>query len=268
MQTQQNRKILFLCSLMFVLGFSVVFSVIGILLQTVLSSVAPAVSIWLARVGGAVIIFFGLFLLGLIRIPFLERDHKMRVTHSFRSRYITSFVFGAAFAAGWSPCVGAALGAILVLASTQPQSAFLLLVAYTVGIGFPFLLVGLFADKAQKLIDRSYRAVAIFKYIFGVLLIVIGVLMFAGQLAKLANFQILTDVLSKLGLVSAAGGTITGLSLGALAVSFLAGIGSFLSPCVLPIIPGFISYLAAIGSQATAANAAATAADSSGTNNS
>lgn len=241
-----KRFELFLCSLFFVIGFAFVFSLLGILLQTALVHVAASVQMWLSRIGGLVIIAFGLFLVGLIHIPFLERDHKLRVMHKFNSRYVTSFVFGAAFAVGWSPCVGAALGAILVLASTSPGSAFALLFAYTMGVGLPFLLVGAFAEAAQKLIDKAGDKLTWFKYIFGVLLIVIGIFMFVGQLSSIANLPFLTEFLSNLGLVSG-GGAVMSFSIWALGVSFLAGLGSFLSPCILPIVPGFLSYLAAIG---------------------
>ena len=242
-----KRFELFLCSLFFVLGFAFVFSVLGILLQTVLVHVAASVQLWLSRIGGLVIIAFGLFLIGLIHIPFLERDYKMRVTHKFNSRYVTSFVFGAAFAVGWSPCVGAALGAILVLASTSPGSAFALLFAYTMGVGVPFLIVGAFAEAAQKFIDKAGEKLSWFKYIFGILLIVIGVFMFVGELSLIANIPLLAQFLGNIGLVSG-GNAVMSFSFIALGVSFLAGLGSFLSPCILPLVPGFLSYLAAVGS--------------------
>ena len=245
-----KRFELFLCSLAFVFGFAVVFSVVGILLQTVLLSVAASIQLWLSRVGGLIIIFFGLFLLKLIHIPFLERDYKVRVTKKFNSKYITSFVFGAAFAVGWSPCVGAALGAILVLASTSPTSAFFLLLAYTFGIGVPFLIVGMFAEVAQKYIDKMGSKLNWFSYFFGALLVIIGIFMFVGELSRISNFSFIADILGKVGLaVTSNGGGVTGFSLVSLGVAFLAGLGSFLSPCILPLIPGFISYLAAIGSK-------------------
>lgn len=242
-----RRFELFLCSLFFVIGFAFVFSILGILLQTVLVHVAASVQTWLSRIGGLVIIAFGLFLVGLLRISFLEHDYKLRVTHKFNSRYITSFVFGAAFAVGWSPCVGAALGAILVLASTSPGSAFALLFAYTMGVGLPFLLVGAFAEAAQKLIDKAGEKLTWFKYIFGALLIIIGIFMFVGELSSIANLPILTEFLGNLGLVSG-GSAVMSFSVWAIGVSFLAGLGSFLSPCILPLVPGFLSYLAAVGS--------------------
>ena len=136
----------FISSVFFVLGFSVIFSLVGVLLQTALSAIGYTVQEWLGRIGGTIIILFGLYITGLLKIGFLARDHKLKVKHKFKSHYLTSFVFGAAFAVGWTPCVTAALGAILALASTQATGAFLLLFSYTLGLGLPFLVVGIFAE--------------------------------------------------------------------------------------------------------------------------
>src|SRR3989344_3091663 len=234
----------FLSSVFFVLGFSIVFSLVGVLLQTILSNVSYTVQEWLGRIGGIIIILFGFFLLGLFAPAFLKRDHKIIVKHRFRSHYVTSFVFGAAFAVGWTPCVSAALGAILALATTQASSAFLLLFAYTLGIGIPFLLVGLFTNQAQALINRLGKKLLYFQYFFGIVLIAIGVLVFTGTLSRVANLQFLTDILISLNLVTSIGSGINSLTIFNFGVSFLAGVGSFLSPCILPLIPGFLSYLA------------------------
>src|SRR3989338_3943206 len=129
---------IFVNSVFFVLGFSIVFSLVGVLLQSVLLNVSYTVQQWLGYVGGTVIILFGIYLLGLIKIPFLEQEHKLGVKRKFRYSYITSFIFGAAFAVGWTPCVGAVLGGILTLAIVHPGSAFGLLVAYSLGLGIPF----------------------------------------------------------------------------------------------------------------------------------
>ncbi len=235
---------IFLSSVFFVLGFSVIFSLVGVLLQTVLSSSSYAVQEWLGRIGGTIIILFGLFLLGLFTPNFLKQEHKFAVKTRFKSHYITSFVFGAAFAVGWTPCVSAALGAILALATTQAGSAFLLLAAYTFGIGIPFLLVGLFTRQAQNLINRAGKWLMYFQYVFGVLLIVIGVFIFTGELSRIANFQALTNILIMLNLGTSIGGGISSLTFINILVAFLAGLGSFLSPFILPLIPGFLSYLA------------------------
>ena len=128
-----KRSQIFINSVFFVLGFSTVFAALGVLLNTVLEAVAYDAQQWLGRIGGVIIIFFGLYLTGLIRLRFLEREHKFAVKKRFSSKYLTSFLFGAAFAAGWTPCVGAVLGAILGLAASQPGSAFSLLLAYAQG---------------------------------------------------------------------------------------------------------------------------------------
>lgn len=190
-----KRMDVFLASVFFVLGFSLVFATLGVLLNTVLDDVAYDVQLWLSRIGGLIIIFFGLYLTGLIKPKFLEKEHKIRVTHKFRSKYATSLVFGAAFAAGWTPCVGAALGSILGLAAVQPGSAFTLLMVYTLGLGVPFLAVGLFATQASGFIKRHGRAFQYFNILFGVLLIVLGILAFTQSLPLIANLEILNKVL-------------------------------------------------------------------------
>ena len=192
-----NRREVFINSVYFVLGFSVIFAVLGVLLNTVLNSVAYGAQAWLARIGGVIIIFFGLYLTGLIKISFLEREHKLSLRFKFKSRHLTSFIFGAAFAAGWTPCVGAALGGILGLAASQPGSALYLLFAYALGLGVPFLIVGFFAAQAAALINRYAGALKYITIVFGILLIILGILIFTEQLSLIANFSLLNKFLLK-----------------------------------------------------------------------
>jgi cytochrome c-type biogenesis protein len=229
----------FISSIFFVLGFSVVFSAVGVLLQSALSSVSFTVQTWLGRIGGIVIILFGLYLLGLIRINYLEQEHKLKVKRKFKSAHVTSFVFGAAFAVGWSPCVGAVLGAVLTLAATSPGSAFFLMLSYALGLGIPFLIVGFFADRAQNVINRAGKWLTYIKYVFGVVLIALGILVFVNQLSRIASLGFVSEIL--IGLDAGTGGVAT-LGIG---VAFVAGFVSFLS-CVLPLIPAFLSYLASV----------------------
>ena len=190
-----KRREVFLNSVFFVLGFSLVFALLGVLLNTLLERVAYDVQLWLSRAGGVVIIFFGLSLVGLIRIPFLEREHKWNVRTRFKSRYATSFLFGLAFAAGWTPCVGPALGVILGLAATEPGSAFVLLLTYALGLGIPFLLVGAFTGQAVAFINRHAKGLRYLNMVFGVVLLALGVLIFTQKLALIANFGFLNDLL-------------------------------------------------------------------------
>lgn len=190
-----RKKEIFLNSLFFVLGFSVVFAALGVLLNTLLEAIAYDVQIWLSRIGGALVILFGLYLTGLIKVAFLERPHTFQVKTGLHSRYVTSFLFGLAFAAGWTPCVGAALGAILGLAASAPGSAFFLLLAYALGLGLPFLFIGLFAAQASGLIQKYQNKLRIINIAFGVLLIILGIFIFTGQLSRIANFEFLNSFL-------------------------------------------------------------------------
>lgn len=229
---------IFINSVFFVLGFSVIFSLVGVLLQSVLSNVSFTVQQWLGYIGGTVIIFFGIYLLGLIKIPFLEQEHKLKVKRKFRYSYVTSFVFGSAFAVGWTPCVGVILGGILTLAIANPTSAFPLLLSYSIGLGIPFLLVGLFTDRASRFIEKAGPKLKYVNYVFGAVLIILGILVFTNQLSRFASVPFLSDLLISVG----EGSTSIGGTLG-LGISFIAGLASFLSPCVLPLIPAFLAYL-------------------------
>ena len=232
-----------MASVFFVLGFSVVFSLVGVLLQSVLANVASSVQVWLGRIGGVIIILFGIYLLGLLNISFLQREHKLRVKRKFSSMYLTSFVFGAAFAVGWTPCVGAVLGAILTLAVTNPGTAFFLMLSYSLGLGIPFLLVGLFTNRAQKMISKAGKWLKYLQYVFGVILILLGILVFTNELSRVANLSFVTNLLTGLN-IGGMSGSMSGLNLG---IAFFAGFVSFLSPCVMPLIPAFLSYLASVG---------------------
>lgn len=190
-----SRGTVFLHSVLFVLGFSSVFALLGVLLNTVLQSIAYDVQTWLARIGGVIIIFFGLYLMKLIRVPFLERAHTINVVGKVQSKHVTSFLFGAAFAAGWTPCVGAALGAILGLAASAPGTALTLLFAYAVGLGVPFLIIGAFAAEASTWLNKATTSLGYVQVVFGVLLVVLGILIFTQNLSRLANFEILNRIL-------------------------------------------------------------------------
>jgi len=235
----KRRWDVFFVSVFFVLGFSFIFSLLGVLLQTVLSSVSLSVQTWLARIGGVFIILFGLYLMKLINPKFLQKEYKLRVKKNFKSKYLTSFIFGAAFAVGWTPCVGAILGAVLVLATIHPSTAFFLLLSYSLGLGIPFLLMGFFTNQAQGFINKAGKWINYANYIFGALLVLLGIFVFTNQLSRIASFPLASKILIGLNL----GSVNFGMSLN-LGIAFVAGLVSFLSPCVLPLIPAFLTYLA------------------------
>ena len=194
---KENRWAIFYQSLWFVIGFSTVFALLGILLNGILSyAVGREVQMWLSWIGGTIIIIFGLYLTGILHIGFLERTHTMRVmVNKNRPRFITSFLFGFAFAAGWTPCVGATLGAIIGFAASNPGSAFILFFSYAVGLGVPFLCVGLFASQASAFFNRHTKALAWISKIFGVILVIIGILVFTNELSLVANFSFVNNLI-------------------------------------------------------------------------
>lgn len=194
-EAEEHRWEIFLNSVFFVLGFSAFFAGLGVILNSVLVSVASEAQTWLARIGGLIIIFFGFYLVGLIKIPFLAAEHKIEVKQKFKSKYLTSFVFGAAFSAGWTPCVGAILGAILGLAATQPGTAFTLLMAYALGLGVPFLLVGLFTSRASAYFRKHAKGISYIKVVFGIAMIGLGILAFTENLNLIASFEVLNQFL-------------------------------------------------------------------------
>ncbi len=191
-QVQSSARLkIFLNSAFFCIGFALVFAVIGALLNSVLLGISYDLRLWLGRIGGIVIIFFGLFLTGLIKLPFLEQEYKLHAKKT-KYQYLTSFIFGATFAAGWTPCVGVFLGTILTLAVTNPASAFPLLLSFALGLTLPFLLAGIFYAEAVTWIQKAHRFVQYFKVVSGVILILLGILVFTNNLSRIASFEALT----------------------------------------------------------------------------
>ena len=189
-----RRRDVLLGTVLFVIGFSAVFALLGVVLNALLREAATEVLAWLSRLAGAVVILLGLHLTGLLRIPILEREYWTG-PKTLEPGRLTPLLFGASFAVAWTPCVGPVLGSALALAVSQPASAFPLLLAYALGLGTPFLLVGLFPSRAFAFIKKHHRGANRFHAAFGVVLIGMGVLVFIGKLALLANFQLLNEVL-------------------------------------------------------------------------
>ena len=189
-----NRSKIILNTLFFVLGFSVVFSTLGVIINSTLTNSSSELIQGFNQVGGVIIIGFGVFLLLSSKINKLNIEKKFIPKRS-KSSYPLSFVFGLAFAAGWTPCVGPILGTILTLAATTPSVAFNLLLAYSLGLGIPFVLMGVFFSRASKIIKAMSRHLKYYNLILGGFIILLGVLVFTNQLAYIANFPLLNELL-------------------------------------------------------------------------
>jgi cytochrome c-type biogenesis protein len=189
-----NKINIFLNTIFFVLGFSIVFSIFGVILNSVLSDNASSLISGLNQIGGIIIIGFGSFMILSTRILKLNFEKKL-LPKAGKASYPLSFVFGLAFATGWTPCIGPILGSILTLAATTPSHAFTLLLAYSLGLGIPFILMGAFFSKMTRVIKALSRHLKYYSIIMGSLIILLGVLVITNQLATIASFPILNDLL-------------------------------------------------------------------------
>jgi len=190
----QGRVKVVMSAVFFVLGFSLVFSIIGVLLNSILGSLAFDARMWLSWIGGFIILMFGLYLTGILKkileklnINFLNQTHRLQ-PKKYNSAYLTSFIFGVAFAAGWTPCVGAILGGILTLAVIQPATAFNLMLAYSAGIGVPFIVAAAFLSQMAGFIARFSRFMKWFTVAMGFVLIALGLLVMTGYIGAISLF--------------------------------------------------------------------------------
>ena len=190
------RLNIFLNTVYFVLGFSLVFAVLGVVLNSILVNTGVGFQNFLTTAGGIIIIGFGLYLIFSTRVRKLNFERRMTSLPKFKTSYITSFVFGAAFAAGWTPCVGPILGSTLTLAATQPGAAYNALLAYSLGLGVPFLITGAFFSQATGIIRKMVKHLKYFNLAMGSLLITLGILVFTNNLSLLGNFPLAEQILN------------------------------------------------------------------------
>lgn len=178
----------------FVGGFSVAFVAIGLLAGLVGSTGAfQAAETWLERIGGAIIIAFGLYMTGLLKLPFLEREIRYHGTAPAALGPIGGAAFlGAAFGVGWSPCVGPVLASILLLAGLEggALTGAILLALYAAGLAIPFLALGVTADRGAAWLKRHQGLARGTEIVGGILLIVVGIFVFTGSIARLISYVI------------------------------------------------------------------------------
>ncbi len=171
----------------FVLGFVLLFTLLGAT-AALMGLALRTYQQWLARLAGLLLILFGIALTGLVPIPWISRDHRIQVPPG-RSAWWRSGLIGMAFGAGWSACSGPILGAILVLTAVRstvlPGVIFLLV--YALGLGVPFVLVGLLVDRASRFMRPIRRYARPLSFLGGVILILMGMLLLTSRLDQLAN---------------------------------------------------------------------------------
>lgn len=170
------RKKIIRNGLFFIFGFTIVFVMFGMLAGFVGYALAPY-RLWLSRIGGVFVMVFGLFLLGVFKLPFLQRERRLRFPRWLHVGTPTSSaIIGGTFAVGWTPCVGPILASILFLASNTATvfgGGFLLLI-FSLGLGVPFLLVAIGFSHATAYLTKLSRVLSIVSVVGGLFLIVLG----------------------------------------------------------------------------------------------
>lgn len=190
--TSRAKRIIY--TIAFVAGFTVAFTVIGFLIGAAGQSAAFIASeAWLRRIGGALIIAFGFWMLGLLPIPVLDRDLRY---HGKVPAWLgpggSAFVLGAAFGVGWTPCVGPVLASILILAGIEGSASMggLLLLLFSLGLAVPFLVFGLVADRGAAWIHRNAKWTRVVEWVGGLFLIALGIAVFTGAANRLIAYLV------------------------------------------------------------------------------
>jgi cytochrome c-type biogenesis protein len=252
-------------ALLFVAGFTLVFVLMVGIPTSVVSTLLYDYREWMTRIGGVLLVLLGLhmagFFKGLVRLTD-RAGHRLKPLHDamakadytldsiilperrFQARperspsYVRSALVGITFAAGWTPCTGPLLGLVLSLAVDNPGGAVLLLFVYSMGLAMPFLLTAALLSTAVNFLKRINRYLHAIELMSGVLLVGVGVLLVGGDFSRLnALFSTVPQWATNVEDGLAIGSTIS------VPLAFLAGLLSFLSPCVLPLVPVYLGYL-------------------------
>jgi cytochrome c-type biogenesis protein len=181
----------FLHALSFVVGFSAVFTFLGAIVGLTGYAVNPDYAL-LGKIAGSILIAFGLFILLATRVPWLNYEKRLSPSLGSNTGYVRSFIIGAVFSLSWTACVGPILGSILTLATvhaTAWEGAYLLAV-YSLGLGLPFLIIGIAFDYFLPLLKRIQRYSGIIHLISGILLIIMGILVLTDRLTWFSSLAV------------------------------------------------------------------------------
>jgi len=185
---KQVRKKVIANSLMFILGFSLIFIALGASV-TFLGQFLSQNIRWFEILGGALVILFGIHFTGIFRLKFLDREKKVHLKEKPLG-YFGTLLIGIAFGAGWTPCVGPILGSILTLAATTQNvlKGVVLLAFYSIGIGLPFFISGLIIHKFFEYFKAIRKYFKIITAVGGILLIIVGILLISGYFSSMSAF--------------------------------------------------------------------------------
>jgi cytochrome c-type biogenesis protein len=186
--THLVRRQTLLHSLAFIAGFTVVFVLLGAS-ATLLGSFMQQYMDLIRKIGGVLVVLFGIHVTGLVPISWLLGEKRVTLKHK-PAGFVGSFLVGLAFAAGWTPCIGPILASILMIAATEEKvgQGIVLLLLYSIGLGIPFLLSSLALHRFIVLFNRFKKYIRLFEIVTGLFLIVVGVLIFTNWLSVLSGY--------------------------------------------------------------------------------
>ncbi|RSL29512.1 cytochrome c biogenesis protein CcdA [Salibacterium salarium] len=189
-QIQVERRIILSRSLGFILGFTIIFLLLGAS-STFIGQLFSSNSKLIEQIGGIIIVLFGLQMTGIISIKALLTEKKVHHSNPKKSTsFAGSVLFGLLFAAGWSPCIGLVLGSILTLASSSDTmlSGMFMLFIYSMGLGLPFLIVGLLYSKSLNKLKKLNKWMPRIQQISGGIMIILGIMLFTGYFQMLSSY--------------------------------------------------------------------------------
>ena len=183
----RNRWITLFHGFAFVIGFTLVFLLFNII-ASALGGLLFDIRAWIARIGGIIVIVFGLHMIGIFRIPFLEYDFRIHTSMNKNWGFLSSILMGIVFSAGWSPCVGPVLGTILTLSANGGNLwvGTKLGLMYSAGLAIPFLVAAVGIGWVTTLLQKYSKIMRYVEVIMGILLVIIGILLVTGRFALLA----------------------------------------------------------------------------------
>ena len=184
---RRSRRIAFVHALLFVLGFSLIFLALGAS-ATLLGRLLVTYRVWISRVGGLLVLAFGLYLLGLFNLGALSRDRRIHITDKPLG-YLGTLVVGLAFGAGWTPCIGPILGSILTYAATQADLSrgVALLGAYSFGLAIPFVLAAIALERFLRAFSRLRQHLVWVNRLSGAMLVLVALLMITNYLTVITS---------------------------------------------------------------------------------
>ena len=185
---QKSRRAALVHSLLFVLGFTLIFMALGAS-ATALGQLLGYQKIWISRIGGILVIVFGLYTLGVFNIALFSQERRVHIADK-PVGYLGTLLVGVAFGAGWTPCIGPILGAILTYAASSADMSrgLWLLLTYSLGLAVPFLLAAVAVERFLGVFARMKRQMVWVSRVSGVLLIIVGILLVTDYFTILASF--------------------------------------------------------------------------------